>query len=1001
MTLKTIFTSFFLSLSLLSLGQKTAALNEPERSYKSAVELYNKQLYNQAINLFNDVQADIKEPNTQAEIAYYIASSKLYLKHQNALNVMLDFQNKYPNHFRVNHSHLELGDYYFEQNQIKPALQSYKKIDATGLKPSEKDRMLYRLGVCYIKTNKYKEAKETLAPLTNSDNPYKTEATYYYGYACYQEKDYNNALTAFLKVQDSKLGAVRLYIAEIYYLQNNYQQSIDFAANENFGALNKNKNMLMGKCYYRLNNYSKALEFFEAAQYNINELNRAEAYEIGFAYFSTQNCIRSSELFEKIANTGDAMAQSASYHLGDCFLKNGKKQNAFNAFYEAQRTEFDKTIQEEALFAYAKLAHELGFNSKAVAAYQKFNELFPNSSHRSESKRNLATLLYSSNDFKMAIQVLDDMNGIDESSKDLFQKLLLLRAKELYLQKDFLAAEPMFKRSMQVIQNNEIAAEANFWLGEMYYNRVQYPSARSYYQLYLDYAEGKKLKQYPDALYAVAYTFYKEQKYNEAANYFNKYKNSVGYTLPENMFHDATLRLGDCYFAINNYNGAIDAYTYIISNKKPGADYAMFQQSMIFGLQSKATSKIVGLKKLVADYPNSPFVPEAMYQTGDVYLSIDNDQEAEQLFKALIQKYPNSKWVKSSWVKLAAIQYSRNNYSEAMELYHFIAQTYSGTPEAQKAIKNAEIVAKKQGNIKSYLDWVKTLPNVNISTSKEDSLYYDAALRQYRNEKYAAAQQEFKQYLNQFSNGFFTVQANYYLAYSCLFLKDTQQALPYFSKTLAAPAFEFKEDVANQMTNVYSKKSDCVNGFQYYELLEKYSTNPINSRKAVYHQLLCLNTNKDYTQSKTKAEQLLKYEQITNAEKGEANNSLARAYLHDSLYKVAAVYIAKTLKNQQDIYAAEAKYYEAYSRLMQDSLDKCKKSIMEFNNQFNNYDYWLGKTFILLSDFYLKKGDEFQAKATLNSVLDQFENPEIVAIAQEKLKWLENKNNPPVTTEGN
>jgi hypothetical protein len=164
---------------------------------------------------------------------------------------------------------------------------------------------------------------------------------------------------------------------------------------------------------------------------------------------------------------------------------------------------------------------------------------------------------------------------------------------------------------------------------------------------------------------------------------------------------------------------------------------------------------------------------------------------------------------------------------------------------------------------------------------------------------------------------------------------------------------------------------------------------------------MCLNSNKDYTQSKIKAEQLLKYEQITNAEKGEANNSLARAYLHDSLYKVAAVYIAKTLKNQQDIYAAEAKYYEAYSRLMQDSLDKCKKSIMEFNNQFNNYDYWLGKTFILLSDFYLKKGDEFQAKATLNSVLDQFENPEIVAIAQEKLKWLENKNNPPVTTEGN
>ena len=86
MTLKTLLTSFLLGLSLYSFGQKTVALNEPERSFKSAVELYNKQLYNQAINHFRDVQSQIKEANTQAEIAYYIASSKLYLKHQNALN---------------------------------------------------------------------------------------------------------------------------------------------------------------------------------------------------------------------------------------------------------------------------------------------------------------------------------------------------------------------------------------------------------------------------------------------------------------------------------------------------------------------------------------------------------------------------------------------------------------------------------------------------------------------------------------------------------------------------------------------------------------------------------------------------------------------------------------------------------------------------------------------------------------------------------------------------
>ena len=73
---------------------------------------------------------------------------------------------------------------------------------------------------------------------------------------------------------------------------------------------------------------------------------------------------------------------------------------------------------------------------------------------------------------------------------------------------------------------------------------------------------------------------------------------------------------------------------------------------------------------------------------------------------------------------------------------------------------------------------------------------------------------------------------------------------------------------------------------------------------------------------------------------------------------------------------------------------------MEFNNQFNNYDYWLGKTFILLSDYYLKKGDKFQAKATLNSVIEQFEIPEIIAIARGKLYALEGKNQEEPKPEG-
>lgn len=974
-------------------AQRTAANEDKIKIYNTAIELYDKQLYNAAISNFTDYLPYATDPINISDVEYYIASSKLKLMHNNALANMLDFIERHPQSRKINNANLEVGDYYFNISKFKTALTYYKKVDNLGLSQDEKYSLAYRRGFCYFKSGKFKEAKDEFYPLTITDNPYSTEATYYYGYVSYMNKDYKQALSAFKKVEDKGIEAVKLYIAEIYYLQNEYQKAIDYAEGKDYAELNKNRDMLLGKCYYRLKNYEKALTYFEASQYNIKDLTNSEAYEIGYTYFLNKNCIKSSELFEKIANSGDAMAQSASYHLGDCFLKVGKKQNAFNAFYEAQRTEFDKSIQEESMFAYAKLAQELEFSNKAIAAYQKFNELFPKSEYKNETRKNLATLLVSSNDYKTAIQVLEDMQITDANTKELYQKVLFLRAQELFIQRDFNESKSLFKKSIENKVDNALMGEAYFWLGEIDYKNKKDDEARSNYQRFMDNTESKKTKYFPDALYGIGYTYFNQKKYQEAAIYFNRYKTAVGYTLPENMFHDATLRLGDCYFSTQKYNEALDAYTYIVSNKKSGADYAMFQQGMIYGLQNKQANKIAVLKKISRDFPNSPYVPESIYQIARENLTMENYLEAERNFRYLIDDYPNSVLAKNCHESLGSIYYTQKEYDKALTEYKFIAKNYPGTPESQKAIRNAEIVYKKQGNIKEYLDWVKTLPNVNITTTKEDSLYFDAAYRKYSKDDFKGASKDFEDYLKNFSNGFFIYQAHYYSAISYLNLENESQYIVHLKFIADNQNSEFKEDALDRLSSLYRKNNDCQNALPYYELLEKYSTNNNNIKKSINGQMICNDAIGNRQKAKEKAELLLKFDKLNNQEFGVSNNIIAKYHLHDSLYKVAKTFFAKTLKNQQDENAAEAKYYLSYIFYMQDSLDKCKKSIMEFNNQFANYDFWLGKTFILLSDFYIKKGDKFQAKATLNSVLENFDDPKILEIARQKLEALEPKSN--------
>ena len=59
---------------------------------------------------------------------------------------------------------------------------------------------------------------------------------------------------------------------------------------------------------------------------------------------------------------------------------------------------------------------------------------------------------------------------------------------------------------------------------------------------------------------------------------------------------------------------------------------------------------------------------------------------------------------------------------------------------------------------------------------------------------------------------------------------------------------------------------------------------------------------------------------------------------------------------------------------------------MNFIDKNTPYQFWLGKSFLLLSDIYLDRKDDFQAVHTLQSILDYYENTDdgIKSEAKEK-----------------
>ena len=69
-------------------------------------------------------------------------------------------------------------------------------------------------------------------------------------------------------------------------------------------------------------------------------------------------------------------------------------------------------------------------------------------------------------------------------------------------------------------------------------------------------------------------------------------------------------------------------------------------------------------------------------------------------------------------------------------------------------------------------------------------------------------------------------------------------------------------------------------------------------------------------------------------------------------------------------------------------------SAFDLTNKMPSHDYWVAKTYILIADNYISLKDAFQAKSTLQSIIENYENKDddILTLAKEKLEKLKKNN---------
>lgn len=969
-------------------AQQTRIYTDELKYFNRGLELFEKEKYASAQKHFSWYQQIAKDDFNRINAAYYVAVCAMELFNPDAAQAFQAISNKYPQHPKAKLAVFQLGKLHYRNKNNKLAVAFLGQTETKYLSDIERKEYHFIYGYSLFKMDQFDEAKKAFAPIKDEKSKYYDATNYYYGYVCYRAANYDEALEHFARVKYHKtfgpLAAV--YVAQVYFSRAQYQEVINYCDTiRNKDVANDVAGML-GQSYYMLGNYENAIPHLEQFMQEAPIVpSNNDHYMLGYSYANNKQFDKAITQFLKIEDKQDSLSPYVLYQLGNCFLQTGKKPQAMSAFDKCYQTDSTGKLAETSLFTAAKLADELTLQGSAMNKYVKYIDLFEEGKFAEEARSNLGNLLLNARNYREAIKILEGIKRPGQQEKTMIQRVNYYRAEELYLNNNYKDAAELFAKAADANFDPKIKGLANFWLAEMAYKDLQYQNSIDKLKVFQGNKEVQSTRFYPISYYNLGYAHLKLNQYEKAIAAFAAYAELDKTATNPEMYTDAVVRTADCFFADRKYPKAIQYYQMLLDKQLTGGDYALFQQALIYGVTDNNTEKINKLKTLEKNYPKSPYIDDAVYELADIYLKSENYAQAIQSFDNILKNYPRSAYLRKSMLNKGLCLFNLKKDEEALQIIKELITNYPNTEEARSALPLVQNILINQGKGDEYLDFIKVLPNIVVSASTQDSLSYESAFNLYQKSNYEKASKGFGSYISKFPGGYFIIKANYYKAESDYQQKKYDDALICYEYIANSLRSEFSERSTRQAAVLNFVRKNYDKAFEYYSALERISSNKDNLQLALLGQMRTCSIQGKIDSAATASYKYLGSSIAQKEGSIEAQTNLGRYFMKYEKIDSALAAFNTILKETKNIYGAEAKYNVALIQYLKKDYKSSQKTIFELNDKFGAFEQWVVKGFVLLADTYVAQQDYFQAKATLQSILENYEGADIVNACKIKL----------------
>ena len=996
---------------MVAQAQQTQVFASDERHFQEGLELFDRGQYGAAQEAFRQYlaiepvhssQAGPAAGDRTADAEYYYAVSGLYLSHPDAEGLILDFAAKHPAHPQAAAAYFELGKFYFDQKNYESAIRYFTKVAPDNLSNDQRAESDFKLGYSYFEQKDYEKARLLFDRNKQVQSQYKYASSYYAGYLGYRAGDYAAARAdlGVAEQNDAYKPVVPAIITQIYYKEGNYDGLIGYAtkALQNTPPPQNSDEiqLLVGDAYYQKEQYKEAAEYYDKyAAVHQNRIEPALQYKIGYANYKMGDFKGAIANLKNVAVRRDSLGQNAAYHLGLSYVQANQKPQAVTAFEAARQGTFDKNIAENASLKLAQVQYEQGNMPEVINVLRDFRKKFSRSKNQPIVDDLLSTSFLSSTDYQQALTYLESIDDRSEKLDATYQRVAYSQAALLYNNGNYAQALPLLDKSLKFPADDGLRAAAQVLRGEIFSVGQQYPDAiTAYAAAARSVRRGGVSPEEADfeqkARYGLGYAYYNTKQYDKARPQFAAFLSDTDAKPSDPNFYDATLRLGDTYYVSKNYQQALDQYDKVIKANAADKDYAYYQKGRTLGLMGRREEATSTLAALLKTNPNSRYAEEAVFQQAQLAFEAGEYQPAVAGFSRLIESRPNSPLMPQALQKRGVAYANLQQQDKAVVDFQQVLSTYPRSEAASQALYNLQESLSALGRTEEFDAALAAFKVQNPDSKATESVEFEAAKSLYLAEKYQPAILRLESYLKQYPESSLGADARFFLADSYLKTGDKQQGLTRLRAAVAEGKSEFLNRAVGRLADLEFENKSYPEAAKLYERLRGASTNRREVANATLGQMRSLYESGDYPGTRRVAEELRAQAGATANATNAALLYLGKASLRAESYDQAATELANAVTAApNDINGAEAQYFLAETLFKQKKNEDAKAAALKVNSDFSSYSLWLGRAFLLIADIYAAEGDNFQARGTLNSLIDNnFPVPEILETAKQRLKTL-------------